>query len=300
MRVSLRFVLPARLAIAFSSYSELYVSDSDFLRIFPHSLTQQFTLRNIGPRQYVINPTDTQSDSHYRITVRTGDPSSPTPDLAVYDPTIVSVMSDETPPLPPPSTLPSDNDKDDDLKPPVQPDPWPPITRKMFKAVLPKLPGYYTTTDYRFVFDSRYVLLRTLMSTLNMMRFKSFSVKANRDLMLTALDNMPLEEVYRGQYQRIKDAVFVDLGHSVIDAYLIQLASTLDWSNRDVEKGRPSQIHYDRFEDAQRSFTTTLQSLTNLVNCRTVNKQYMVGIFDRQSFERYFQIYWYEKYPWVN
>lgn len=135
------------------------------------------------------------------------------------------------------------------------------------------------------------------MRTLQMLKFKSFSVKAVRDMMRTTLDNLPFDVPFSATSRFPTNEMYIDLSHSVPNAYLRQLIQALDLADRQIEKDRsmPPELQrrlYSNFEDAKVSFYQALYALIDLVGPLQPYQAYILGVYTQSSFEVEHELAW--------
>lgn len=128
-------------------------------------------------------------------------------------------------------------------------------------------------------------------------KFMSFSVKAKRTELLTALENMPSDPPFSIDTRFPDDAIYIDMDHSVPSKILMQLSMALDYADRQSEKGRgqPDNIEtraYSNFEDAKTAFYNSLRSLLDLVGPLPIESAHIFGIYVRVNFESEHSLQW--------
>lgn len=131
---------------------------------------------------------------------------------------------------------------------------------------------------------------RDLQTALNFVRFKSFTVKASRDIIRATLENVRQVNPFTKDDRFPDTGVYIDMNHSVPNAYLTQILSALDFADRQNEKGRVvhdklEERFYSNFEDSKVAYMKGLYGLMDLGHSRAVEKLHVVGIYVRNSFE---------------
>lgn len=128
------------------------------------------------------------------------------------------------------------------------------------------------------------------MTTLNMFRFKNFSVKANRDTMATTLANLQINVPFAKETRFPDEGIYIDLNHSVTIRLMALMMKALDYSDRQTEKGREvtneeKNRSFSNFEDAKVCFYNTLNQILNLVGPLDIERVHIVGVYVQTSFE---------------
>lgn len=137
----------------------------------------------------------------------------------------------------------------------------------------------------------------TFMAVLRSFKFKAYSVKANRDIMRTHLDNMQPAHPFSINDRFPDDAIYIDLTHSVPSRLLNQLAKSLDYADRQTEKGRavPDGVEvrtFSNMEDSKVAFYESLEALLDLVGTKRIETCHVVGIYVRGTFEQVYNLIW--------
>lgn len=123
-------------------------------------------------------------------------------------------------------------------------------------------------------------------------RFKSFTVKANRDIMRTTLENLASQVPFSVETRFPKDHIYIDLHHSVVSGLLRQLSLCLDISDRQVEKDRIDKSDsaftartQSNMEDAKVAFYSVMHNIIDLIGTLTIEQAHIVGVYTQGSFE---------------
>lgn len=160
------------------------------------------------------------------------------------------------------------------------------------------MPGKYGwTREVVELSAHHWIEYNSLMRTLNMMKFKSFSVKAVRDAMRVTLENLPMNIPFDVNNRFPDDAIYLDLNHSVPNNLMRQMVTALDLSDRDNEKGRhePDAQRlraYSNLEDAKVAFYQALYAFLDLLGSLPADSAYVVGAYTQLSFEKQFRLTW--------
>lgn len=125
---------------------------------------------------------------------------------------------------------------------------------------------------------------------INGFRFRSFSVKADRDAMRNELRNLKVSVPFGPTLRFSENGIYINLNHSVPGRLLRNLIMALDLSDRQVEKDRPRGEAEDRrimsnFEDAKVAFYNSIEGLTDLLGSRAIEYGHTLGIYTRLTFE---------------
>lgn len=135
------------------------------------------------------------------------------------------------------------------------------------------------------------------MHTLNLIKCRSFSVKAVRDTIRTTLENLPMSAPFDTNTRFPEDKIYIDLNHSVPNAYIRQLMMALDYNDRQTEKGRPESDsinarQFSNMEDAKVAFYQSVYNLLDLCGPMMPEQAHVYGVYTRLTFEETFNLKW--------
>lgn len=156
---------------------------------------------------------------------------------------------------------------------------------------------YGWTTEALLLESHHWMEYAPLMTIMNTFKFKQFSVKANRDAMLTTLQNLQHNTPFSPSNRFPESKIYIDLNHSVPMRLLQQLTRALDYSDRQTEKGRSTTDHekdrsYSNFEDAKVAFYSSVDAILDLIGPLPIESAHIFGIYVQSSFESEHDLLW--------
>lgn len=132
---------------------------------------------------------------------------------------------------------------------------------------------------------------------INGFRFRSYTVKAERDAMRNELRNLKFKVPFGVDLRFPEAEVFINLNHSVPGRLLRNIVMALDVSDRQIEKDRPRSDPEDKrilsnLEDGKVAFYNNLEGLCDLLGARAVEYGHTLGIYTRNTFESETGLVW--------
>lgn len=142
-----------------------------------------------------------------------------------------------------------------------------------------------------------WLAFRNFMHVLNAFKYKPFSVKAQRDIMRTTLENLQVTCPFGDTERFPQNGIYIDLHHSVPSRLMRQLVMALDYSDRQTEKGRsvPDSIDirsFSNFEDAKVAFYSSVDQLLDICGRFAIEDCHIFGVYIRGSFENQYDLTW--------
>ncbi|APT35497.1 ORF5 [Adelphocoris suturalis virus] len=140
-------------------------------------------------------------------------------------------------------------------------------------------------------------LYNSFLNVIRRARYISFSVKAQREGVRNALENMQINLPFSVNNRFPDEAIYIDLDHSVPSRLLTQIMLALDFSDRQAEKGRviPDSVEvrsYSNFEDAKVAYYQAVGNFIDLVGPMAVETAHIFGVYTRSSFEAEHSLNW--------
>nr|AUT77207.1 capsid [Culex pipiens-associated Tunisia virus]AUT77211.1 ORF4 capsid [Culex pipiens-associated Tunisia virus] len=156
---------------------------------------------------------------------------------------------------------------------------------------------YGWTHECELLASHHWILFRNFLHIMNSFKYKSFSVKAQRDLMRTTLENLQISCPFSASIRFPDNEIYIDLHHSVPSRLMRQLTMALDFSDRQTEKGRsvPDSIDirvFSNFEDAKVAFYSSIDQLLDIVGRFAIEDCHIVGVYIQSSFEKQYSLTW--------
>lgn len=138
------------------------------------------------------------------------------------------------------------------------------------------------------------------MRTMQMLKMKSYSVKAVREQIRTTIENLPFQTPFTATKRFPESQMYIDLNHSVPNNLLRQMIQALDLSDRSAEKDRKtsdrqSERAYSNFEDAKVAFYQSLYAFLDLVGPLQPYQAYVYGVYTQAAFETENELVWTDK-----
>lgn len=159
------------------------------------------------------------------------------------------------------------------------------------------MPKYGWTHECELLASHHWMPFRSFMHVINSCKYKSFSVKAQRELMRTTLENLPVTCPFDETIRFPDSHIYIDLHHSVPSRIMRQLTMAPDHSDRQTEKGRnvPDGIDiraYSNFEDAKVAFYSSVDQLLDICGRFAIEDCHIFGIYIQLSFENQHDLVW--------
>nr|QHA33753.1 putative capsid protein [Atrato Virga-like virus 5]QHA33757.1 putative capsid protein [Atrato Virga-like virus 5] len=156
---------------------------------------------------------------------------------------------------------------------------------------------YGWTHECELLSSHQWISFRNFIHILNGFKFKAFTVKAQRDLMRSTLENLPIIPPFSASTRFPDNGVYFDLHHSVPARILRQLVMALDYSDRQTEKGRSHTDAVDirafsNIEDAKVAFYSAVDSLIDICGRFPIEDCHIFGVYIQSSFETVFDLKW--------
>ncbi|MFX0618101.1 hypothetical protein ABEL47_22780 [Escherichia coli] len=125
---------------------------------------------------------------------------------------------------------------------------------------------------------------------INGFRFRSYTVKAERDAMRNELRNLKQHVPFAENSRFPENGIFINLNHSVPGRLIRNMTMALDVSDRQVEKDRPHETGTGKrvlsnLEDGKVAFYNSLEGLTDLLGSRAIEYGHTLGIYIQSTFE---------------
>lgn len=156
---------------------------------------------------------------------------------------------------------------------------------------------YGWTHECELLASHHWLSYRNFLHVLNSFKYKAFSVKAHRELMRTTLENLPVSCPFSSSTRFPANEIYIDLHHSVPCRLMRQLIMSLDFSDRQTEKGRnvPDNIDvrvFSNFEDAKVAFYSCVDQLLDLCGRFAIEDCHIFGVYIQGSFENQNSLVW--------
>lgn len=157
--------------------------------------------------------------------------------------------------------------------------------------------GYGWTHEVALLATDHWVEFAMFKQVINGFRFRSYTVKAERDAMRNELRNLKIRVPFGPDLRFPEADIYINLNHSVPGRLLRNMVMALDISDRQVEKERPRSDAEDKrtmsnLEDGKVAFYNCLEALTDLLGARSVEYGHTLGIYTRISFESETGLVW--------
>lgn len=159
------------------------------------------------------------------------------------------------------------------------------------------MPAYGWHNEALLLSTHHWLEYEAFIHIINGFKFKSFSVKASRDLMRTTLENLPRSLSFSTSTRFPVDAIFIDLHHSVPMRTLRTLTMALDYSDRQTEKARDRSYaidsrNFSNMEDAKVAFYSAVDQLLDLVGPMPIEQAHVYGVYLQNTFEHEHNLAW--------
>lgn len=157
--------------------------------------------------------------------------------------------------------------------------------------------AYTWTAEANLLLTHQWVDYASFIKIISSFKYRSFSVKAMRDFMRTTLENFPCAIPFAIHKRFPESTIYIDLHHSVPLRILRQLTMALDFSDRQMEKGRNQADSidarvYSNLEDAKVAFYSAVDQLLDLVGPLAIEDAHIFGVYIRSTFESEHTLGW--------
>lgn len=157
--------------------------------------------------------------------------------------------------------------------------------------------GYGWTHEVALLATDHWIEFGMFKQVINGFRFRSYTVKAERDAMRNELRNLKVRVPFGPDLQFSASEIYINLNHSVPGRLLRNLVLALDISDRQIEKERPRSDAEDKrnqsnLEDGKVAFYNAIESLTDLLGGRAIGYGHTLGIYTRITFESETGLVW--------
>lgn len=156
---------------------------------------------------------------------------------------------------------------------------------------------YGWTHEVEHLSTDHWVEFGMFKQVVNGFRFRSYTVKAERDAMRNELRNLKLNVPFGENTRFPSNGIYINLNHSVPGRLLRNLIMALDVSDRQVEKERAHSEHssnrvMSNLEDGKVAFYNSLEGLTDLLGSRAIEYGHTLGIYTMITFESETGLVW--------
>lgn len=157
--------------------------------------------------------------------------------------------------------------------------------------------AYGWTHEVEFLSSDQWVEYGLFKQVVNSFRFRSYTVKADRDAMRNELRNLKTKVPFGPTVRFPVNEIHINLNHSVPGRLLRNLTMALDVADRQQEKERAhSEAENKRaqsnLEDGKVAFYNAVEGLTDLLGGRSIGYGHTMGIYTMLSFEKEFGLVW--------
>lgn len=157
--------------------------------------------------------------------------------------------------------------------------------------------GYGWTHEVELLSTDHWVSFNMFKQVINGFRFRSYTVKSERDAMRNELRNLKIKVPFGVDSRFPESEIHINLNHSVPGRLLRNMVLALDISDRQVEKDRPRSDAEDKrvmsnLEDGKVAFYNCLEGLCDLLGSRSIEYGHTLGIYTRLSFESETGLVW--------
>lgn len=156
---------------------------------------------------------------------------------------------------------------------------------------------YGWTHEVQLLSTDHWIDFGVFKMVINGFRFRSFTVKAERDAMRNELRNLKFRVPFGVDSRFPESEIFINLNHSVPGRLIRNITMALDISDRQIEKDRPRHEAEDKrtmsnLEDAKVAFYNNVEGLCDLLGSRAVEYGHTLGIYTRITFEAETGLVW--------
>lgn len=148
------------------------------------------------------------------------------------------------------------------------------------------------TSNHSLLQHQEFCKLSDFVQFVRTLRTKKFHMKAHRDDVRNLMSNLytgagsPF-----GRTKRFPDDFFVHL-NGAVQPLLLKLHQSIDLPDRQLSRMRTVGLAADFLRDPKCAYDYTMNALSNITLIRDPNAFAAKGIYDRENFERHFDLHW--------